>query len=199
MGTIATVTIGTDVFSVYALTTDPNADCTSFWNGRLGAAATAWGAATTDDQNRALVAASDWIDRASTFQGTKTVSTQAREWPRDGVVDQCTGETVADGTTPDEIAEACFWLAGNIVVDPTIVDGPGEGSNIKSAKAGTAEVVFFQPTTGSSSDTRLPVTAHDYLKCLLDGTSSIIAPSGSGADDDSAFCEDDFTRTEGFS
>lgn len=199
MAVISTVTIGTDTFSVYALTADPNADATSFWNGRLGAAATAWAAASTDDQNRALVAASDWIDRASTWPGTKTVSSQDRDWPRDGASNSCTGEDVADGTTPDAIATATFWLAGNIVVDPTIVDGPGEGSNVKRAKAGSAEVEFFSATTGQAGDTRLPVTAHDYVRCFLDGSTSIIAPSGSGDDGSSAFDCDDFTRSQGYS
>lgn len=196
---ISTVTIGADIFSVYALTVDPVADATTFWNGRLGAAATAWAAASADDKARALVAASDWIDRALNFTGTKTVSTQVRDWPRDGATNNCTDEAIADGTIPTELADATFWLAGNIVVDPTIVDAAGQGSNVKSAKAGSAKVEFFQPTIGEAEDTRLPVVAHDYVICFLEGTGDIIAPGGTGDTSDSAFDCDDFERTEGFS
>lgn len=199
MGQIATVTVGTDSFSVYALSSDAVADADSFWNLRLGATATAWAAATDDDKKRALAMASDWIDRSTDWTGTKTVDTQPRDWPRDGATDQCTGESIADGTVPDELAEATFWLAGEIVVDPTIADGSGEGSNIKKVEAGSAKVTYFTQTQGSASDTRLPTTANDYLKCLSASSTTLIAPAGSGDDDDSYFDPDDFTRSEGFS
>ena len=197
MGQIATVTIGTDDFSVYALSADALTDANSFWNVRIGAAATAWAAASDDDKKRSMAAASDWIDRASSFTGQPTASPQDRAWPRDGAT--CDGTAVVDGTVPDSMAYATFWLAGNIVVDPTIVDSAGQGSNTKRAKAGSAEVEFFQPTTNTAGDTRLPTVAHDYIRCLLEGTNSIIAPSGSGDTNSSAFCEDDFDRINGFS
>ena len=198
MAVISTVTVGTDTYSVYALTANAVTDADSFWNLRLGAAATAWAAATTDDKSRALVLASDWIDRALTFSGTKTVSTQDREWPRDDAF--CGDTAVTDGTTPDALATATFWLAGAITEDNTIVDGTGEGSNVKVAKAGSAEVEFFGSTLGSSTDTRLPVVANDYLKCYLDGSGmTIITPTGTGDGNTSAFCDDDFERGQGFS
>lgn len=187
MGTVSTVTIGADEFSVYALTADPNADATSFWNVRLGPQRTAWEGATTDDQNRALVVASDWIDRAVSFTGTKTVAAQPREWPRDGAT--CDGEAVADGTTPDDLARATFWLAGAVLDDEDLSGGSGTGSNVKSARAGTAKVEFFS----ASSGTRLPLTATDYLSCYTD-SSSIIGGTASGVTDSSSFECDDFDR-----
>jgi hypothetical protein len=199
MGTVSNVTIGTDVFSVYALTADPVADATSFWNGRLGAEATAWGAATSDNRKKALVTASDWIDRAvgSLFSGTKTVDSQPREFPRDGA-SYC-GTAVPDGTTPDALAFATFWLAGALLVNSSLAGGSGTGSNVKRAKAGSAEVEFFSPTIGSATDTRLPVTAMDYLKCLFSGAGvSIAAGMSSGVSSSSAFGPCDFKRSEGF-
>ena len=191
MGTVATVTIGTDVFSVYALTVDPNTDCDSFWNVRLGAARIAWEAAVEDDQNRALVMASDWIDRASQFTGAKTVTTQAREWPRNNAT--CDGTAVADGTTPDALAYATFWLAGNILSDNELAFGSGTGSNVKSAKAGSAKVEFFSSTLDSG--TRLPQTAHDYISCYFEST-SIIGGTATGTGATSAFDCADFGRSE---
>jgi hypothetical protein len=199
MGTVSTVTIGTDTFSVYALTADPVADATSFWNGRLGAEATAWGVATSDNRKRALNAASDWIDRAvgSLFSGTKTSDAQPREFPRDGA-SYC-GTAVPDGTTPDALAFATFWLAGALLVNPTLASGSGTGSNVKQAQAGSASVTFFSPTLGSATDTRLPVTAMDYLKCLFSGAGvSLAAGMASGVDRSSAFGPCDFQRSDGF-
>jgi len=195
MGVIDTVTIGSDTFSVYALNAaSANADADSFWNVRLGEGKTAWEAATEDDQNRALVMASDWIDRASNFTGTKTVSTQDREWPRDGAT--CDGTAVTDGTVPDELAWATFWLAGSILADNDAAAGIGTGSNVKSAKAGSAKVEFFTSTLDDG--TRLPLTAHDYVGCFLESASTIIGGTATGTDCDSAFDDDDFDRSEFF-
>lgn len=199
MGTIATVTIGSDTFSVYALTSDAPADATSFFNGRLGADATAWAAATSDNRKKALAMAADWIDRAvgPLFSGTKTVSSQAREWPRDGATDN--GTALADGVTPDQLAYAEFWLAGQLLLDASLASGTGTGSNIKQAQAGSASVTFFTPTIGGASDTRLPITAMDYLKRFFSGANtSLAAGISSGTDQDSAFSSCDFQREDGY-
>lgn len=197
MGQIATVTIGSDTFSVYALTSDAVVDATTFFNGMLGAAATAWGAATTDNRKRALVMAADWIDRALVFTGTKTVSTQPRAWPRDGA--SCSGTAVTNGTTPDNIARAEFYLAGALLVDSSTGTGTGTGSNVKTAQAGSASVTFFGPTIGTGLDTRLPIVAMDYLKCYLSGAGQTLAAGvATGTDCDSEFDEDDYTLSEGF-
>lgn len=188
MGQTATVVLGGDSFVVYSLTSDANADALSFWNVRIGAAATAWAAASTDDQNRCLVSASDWIDRAMEFSGTKTVAAQPRDWPRDGT--DCDGTSVTSGTTPDNLALATFWLAGQVIVDNDAASSPGTGSNVKSARAGTAKVEFFSATDG----TRLPLTAVDYIGCYAGG-GNISGGTATGTDSSSAFDDCDFDRS----
>ena len=69
MGTVATVTIATIDFDVYALTADPNLDATNYFIGSLSSSATAWAAATTDNQNKALVQATRWIASARSSRG----------------------------------------------------------------------------------------------------------------------------------
>jgi hypothetical protein len=203
MAVIDTITIGADSFCVYALTlTFAVAETTTFFNGRLGPEATAWAAAVAaaaDDEKRALAAAADWLDRALLFSGDETAPPQARAWPRDDATNGCTGVAVTDGTTPDEIFYAQCWLAGAILVDNAADASSGEGSNVKKAKAGSAEVVFFRPTTGSAEDNRLPQVAHDYTKCFTDaGTSSGIAgPSITGTSQTGA-CADEDELSEGF-
>lgn len=197
---VTTVTVGTDTHSVYALHAGQAvADADSFWNLRLGDAADAWNAASADDKARALVLAVDWLDRATEWQGDEQVAGQPLDWPRINVVNQCTGEAETDGVIPDEIAWAEFWLAGNILNDDSIVDASGQGSNVKSAAAGSAKVEFFSSTLDSGQDTRLPRTANDYIKCWMSGSSNIIAPTTSGDDEESYFDEDDYGRHWGFS
>jgi len=200
MGTIATVTIGSDTFSVYALTANAVTDGDSFHNGRLGAGTTAWNAATTDDKGRSMVVASDWIDRAigePNWSGTLTVATQDRAWPRDSAT--CNGTAVTDGTTPDDLAHATMWLAGEILADSSIAASSGQGSNVKKAEAGPAKVTFFRSTKNSSEDTRLPITAFDYLKCFLDGAGTSSAGVAYGTSTTRAFDACDFQRDEGYS
>lgn len=191
MGTIATVTVGSDTFSVYALTAAAVTDADSFWNVRIGAQATAWAAASADDKARALAVASDWIDRASTFTGTKTVAAQDRKWPRDNAT--CDSTAVADGTTPDDLAYATFWLAGLILTDKAAQDSSSTGSNVKSAKAGSAKVEFFSSTLNDGN--RLPQTAHDYISCYFESP-SIIGGTASGVTTTSAFDACDAKRSE---
>ena len=190
MGQTATVTIGSDSFTVYSLTSDPVADATSFWNVRIGAEATAWAAANNDDKRRCLVASSDWIDRSQDFTGTKTSDSQPREWPRDGAT--CSGTPVTDGTTPDNLAFACFWLAGQILLDNSATSSTGTGSNIRSAKAGSAKVEFFSATSG----TRLPQTAHDYLACYGDSDIASLGGTATGISGSTAFDSEDYLRSD---
>tara|TARA_R110002153_G_scaffold104852_1_gene243008 strand:- start:22865 stop:23467 length:603 start_codon:yes stop_codon:yes gene_type:complete len=200
MAVIDTVTIGTDSWSVYALVlTEAIANTDSFWAGRLGAESTAWAAATANEKIQAVVTAADWMDRALIFTGTKTVATQDRAWPRDNAANSCDDTTVASGTTPDAIFDAQSWLAGSVLVSTAAAAAATQGSNIKSAKAGSAEVVFFKPTLGTGADVRLPQVAHDYTKCFTQSAANISGPTITGTGTASSFCANDFGLDSGLS
>lgn len=195
MGQIATVTIGSDTFSVYAITTDAVGDFKTYFNGQLGVGAAAVVAASSSDQKRSLVMAAQWMDRAVSFSGVQTVSTQPRQWPRTGAT--CGSTAIADGTTPDNVARAEFELAAILLVDASQASTTGTGSNIRSVRAGPAGVDFFTPTLGGPLDTRLPVAANDLLKCMY-GSLTSIANMATGTDVEDGFDEDDFERNRGF-
>ena len=200
MGQVVVVTIGSNTFSVYSVSADPIADADSYFNGRVGSDTAAWAAASTDNKKRAQITAADWIDRAvgAQFSGQKTVTSQAREWPRDGAADS--GTSLANGTTPDQLAYAQNWLAGQLLLDSSVATGSGTGSNIKEAKAGSASVKYFASTLNTSQDTRLPITAMDYLRRFFGGAGTVYAAGvASGVSNASAFGPCDFTRSEGFS
>lgn len=199
MGTVTTVTISANTYYVYALTSNASTDATAWHAGRLGAGSTAWAAATADNRSKSLVTASDWIDRAvgNQFSGTETVAGQPRAFPRDNAT--CNGQAIANGTTPDDIAYAAFWLAGELLVDNNLATSSGTGSNVKRAGAGTASVTFFSSTVGTSQDTRLPITAMDFLKCYFSGAGTVYgAAVATGIDSTSAFSETNFQREDGF-
>lgn len=194
MAQVATLTIGADTFSVYGLTSDALADANSYFAGRLGASA--WTGATDDTKKQALVTAVRFLDRGVTWSGeqTDTVTPQPLQWPRDGAT--CNGEAVTDGTTPDNIALGEFELALALLEDEAIQDSAGAGSNVKRAKAGPAEVEFFVPTAGTSSETRFPQPVHELVSCYTAGAAVIANPYVNGVnspandDQDSSFCSE---------
>jgi hypothetical protein len=180
MGVVATITIGAVNYSVYALTSNAVSDADGYFAARLGAAT--WTAATTLQKQQALVSAARMMDRRAKFSGTKTSDAQPLQWPRDSAT-KC-GEAVPDGTIPDEIALAEFELGLALLVDAEIQATQGTGSNLKRAKAGSAEVEFFIPTIGTSSATQFPQPVQELLACYLDSAGFRMAPFVDGTDPD---------------
>ena len=195
MAIATTITITAIVYDVYGITSDPVQDATDYLAAKLGST---WATATTLQQQQAIITATRMLDRAVTWDGTKTVSTQALQWPRDGVTNQCTTSAVTDGTVPDDIAYAMFLLANQLFVDSTIADGSGTGSNVKRVKAGSAEVEFFSPTIETSSDLRLPRAVNDLAKCFIASTGTFGGSFGTTTDDAETYCRDDDDRSQGY-
>lgn len=154
-----------------------------------------WDGADAPTKDKALISATRYLDRQR-WQGTKTVSTQNLEWPRSGVT--CNGDPVDSDEVPDEIKESQYEMAQILIQDPTSGNNLNTGSNTKRAKAGSAEVEFFRPTSG----TIMPDIVHQISSCLLGGSvpdSSGVGPGGysSGGCDGSSF-DTDYDRTRGF-
>ena len=194
MAIISTITIGSDVFSVYATTSDPVADADSYLAARIGET---WSTATTLQKQQSIISAARMLDRAVNWSGEKTVAGQPREWPRDGAT--CDGEAVTDGTTPDDLATAEFELANILFLDATAQDTSGTGSNVKRVKAGSAEVEFFTPTIGvDGGETRLPTTVNDLVVCYMDASSVTTTSFGTDdSDNDPGYNKDCFDLTNG--
>lgn len=196
MAVIATITIGAVDYSVYALTSDALADADDYLAAKIGST---WSTASDLQKQQALISAARFMDRAVLWSGDKTVDAQPREWPRDGAVDGCNGdEAVPDGTTPDAIAHGEFELADLLFLDATIQASTGTGSNVKKVKAGSAEVVFFTGTSGTSEETRLPTQVNDLVSCFIEGSEVAGFSWGTtDADGDAGYTEDDFDLTQG--
>lgn len=190
-GVVSTVTISSVDFEVYSFTADPVADADAWFSARLGASA--WTSAVTLSQQQSLVTARRWLDRLL-WSGTKTDTNQETEFPRDSLT--CRGEALADNLVPAGIVWAEFELALILLADAAAQAKASQGSNVKKAKAGSAEIEFFVPTLGSSLDTVLPTIAQQYAGCFLTGAlgSSTFGAYGSQDDDGSSEFSRDYDR-----
>ena len=199
MAQVATITIGSNSYSVYGITSDALDDANDYLAARLGAGA--WTDASSSDKKRALVSAVRFLDRAVIWSGTQTdtATPQPLQWPRDGA--SCGGTSVASGTIPDNFAYAQFEIALALLNDSSVQDGTGTGSNVKRVKAGSAEVEFFTPTIGAEFETRLPTVANDLVGCYIASDLGLgsLSYGTTDADGESSFDNcDQHNRTQGY-
>lgn len=203
MAIATTITISAIVHNVYGLTSDPVQDADDYFGGRLGAAS--WTAATTLTKQQAIISAARFMDRRGNWTGVQTdaATPQALDWPRDSAT--CSGTAVTDGTIPDNIAHGEFELALALIEDESIQDSSTSGgSNLKRAKAGSAEVEFFSPTLGRGAtvgETQFPTVVQELVGCYLEGASGggIGAPYVQGTTETSSFDDcDKFDVTQGY-
>lgn len=199
MAIATTLTIGSVDYDVYGITADPVQDADDYLAAKIGST---WSTASTLQKQQAIVTAARVLDRAVIWSGSKTVDSQALQWPRDGAQNCCTGTAVTSGTIPDDIANAQFLLAGQLFDDASLADSSGTGSNIKKVEAGSAKVTFFSPTIETSSDTRLPTAVNDLAGCFIAETDTFGGSFGTTAPSDgtdgTGYCKDDYGRSEGY-
>lgn len=183
-GIATTITISAVAYPVYGFTSDPVADADSYFAARLGA--TDWTGATTLVKQQGLITAAREFN-VKHWDGTKTVSSQSLEFPRDDL--ELDGVALADNLVPERIVLGEFEYALKLIATPTLVDSSGTGSNIRRAKAGSAEVEYFRPTIGTASDLPLPQLVFDLVSPFLAGADSALlaAPRVGGDDEVSSF------------
>jgi hypothetical protein len=141
---MATITIGGNDYGSF----ESVADATEYLGGDISRGA-AWDALDPDTQGRALVSATRLLLRQS--------------W--------C--GTVPDIDTPPQVvADATAIMAADLATKPKLADGSPTGSNIKRAKAGSAEVEYFRPTSGEAPISQAAwdmLVAAGYLGCVAAG------------------------------
>lgn len=140
--TITTITISTVSYTSYAsvlestsyLAVDP-------------VRSAAWALLTTDQKGANLVAATRRLDMLD-WMGTKTSPSQENQWPRTGVT-YPDGTAVSTTAVPIEVQNATCLLAGTIAMNSSASESGTSGNNKKRLKAGSAEIEYFRPTTGT--------------------------------------------------
>jgi hypothetical protein len=73
---------------------------------------TAWTGATTSSKELALRSATEWLDQTygTRWIGYRSVSTQVRDWPRNGVYDR-DGRAFSSTEVPQVVKDACSYMA----------------------------------------------------------------------------------------
>jgi hypothetical protein len=185
---VGTVTIAGSAYSIYG--EHAGADSALVYlTGSFSAAASAWLALLADDQRRTLVAATRWLD-SKDWQGAKTVSSQALEWPRTGAT-YADGSAVPSATVPPEIRDACYELAAQLAIDRDAQERTG-GSPIRSMSAGGVEYELFRPAEAGGAAGEFPPRVLALVSQLMatqpgDATGSRATGTGSS----SAFEDED--------
>lgn len=162
------------------------ADAQSMIDGMVqNADVTAWGNATTDAKNRALVSATQRLDRER-FLGARTDDTQALQWPRSGVRKpdtyintyaigfpfRITEDYFDDEEIPDQVKRAQVELA---VYLNNNTDGIGLNGleDYKSVSIGSISVTTN--TSGAAGADKIPPMVERYLTGLRLGGPGNIA------------------------
>ena len=89
--------------------------------------ASAWTAASADNKAVALVMASRLIDAEYQFGGTRSVASQALQWPREDCPDPDAGDMVAETIVPKVVVEAVCELARELIIADRTAAPAGEG------------------------------------------------------------------------
>jgi len=148
----------------------------SYFAGSLSASA--WTAASFEDQQRALVSATRLFDK-QLWVGvpTDTTTPQPLAWPRTGVPD-CDGIAATTTDIPERVVFGAYELAAAILADAAVQTEANTGSNQKRVlerkKVGDLEtedeVEYFSATNaGATAATRFPTQVQEYISCYVGG------------------------------
>jgi len=202
---LGTVSISGKSFNIYGNLTDdtvtdsPQAvSATTYFIGQLNT--TAWDAADSTTRSKALVTATQILDKQR-WVGTPTdvATPQPLAWPRTGVSD-CEGTAVPSDEVPLGIVNAAYELAGAILTDATVQSQASGGSNTKRTKSRDKvgdleterETEYFGPTNIPGTKTgvgRFPTAVQEYVRCFLSG-GSLSLVTIEGARDSSFYGQD---------
>lgn len=160
-------------------------------------AAAAWESADPDDQARCAITATLMIDSV-VYEGTPTSAapTQTRAFPRNNLTDKY-GETLADGTTPEDVKQAHALLSFELLLDPDLESRISTAATaVRRVKAGSAEVENWAPGAFTST-TRFPARVQSLLAPFLAGSGSAGSEAeGTGAESQFDDC-DTYDLSEG--
>lgn len=190
---MGTVSLSGQSYEIYGEFTDDSGatiSATTYFNGSLNASA--WSAATRDDQQKALIAATRIFNKQLWVGALTDPDTpQALAWPRTGVP-ECDGVTISTSVTPERVIFGAYELAGAILADATVQSASTTGSNTKRVlarkKVGDLEVEdeteYFSPTNiagAANSGTRFPTAVQEYISCFIGGTTTGATVAGATA------------------
>lgn len=141
------------------------AACAHYLLAAVGDGPAAFRIAAPDDQKRALITATRFID-SQFWQGLATRlaggTPTTLQFPRTGLTD-VTGAPLDATNVPAQVVTAAFELAALISADPDIVAAVDSGSNVKALGAGPARIEFFRTTSLEDGNATTLPTVIDRL------------------------------------
>lgn len=150
-------------------------------------------------KERSLISAFN-IFQTGQWQGTKTGSPQTAAWPRTGV--ECKGEQVDPNTVPVEIERGQMEYANLLISQSALASSPTGATNtgLKKAKAGSAEVQFFNSNENQGIDAsrRYPTPVWELVGCFTEQSSLDSSDLASGLCGESSFDGDPYGLTKGY-
>jgi hypothetical protein len=153
-----------------------------------------WLALSPNTQAQYLLKATRYFNSLR-WKGTKTSSSQPNAWPRDGVVDG-DGVAVADNSTPTEVEQAGYMLAGVLLANPAVLGGVGGGGtnqgSVREVSDGKASASFFYSAASVKATTSamaaLPRDVKEMIRGYLrKGASAGVQSEAFGTDGESIF------------
>jgi len=154
------------------------ADCDIYHEGHLYAAS--WTGATTPNKEKALGLATRLIDASYQFNGWKTKSTQALQWPRESAVDpdrktmafsaleNVFGPYFESDTIPKALVDATCEMAREVLITDRTDSPDGEGL-VQLSVVGSLSLMFDKKD-------RQPVISH-LAQSMLSKLGSLIRPT----------------------
>jgi hypothetical protein len=148
-----------------------------------------WTAAVNLTKEQALLTATRMLERQE-WVGTKTSPVQALDWPRTGVT-YPDGTPVPSATVPQFIKDAECELALALINDQSVQINEDTSNNIRRLKAGSAEIEYFRPTSGS----RFPTIVAELVNFYLASAAGFSAPNWGDVETETQIS--DFEVTDG--
>jgi len=158
--TYPTVDVGSNTYNVYGDVDAAN----DYLAATLTSAGSAWDAADATTKAKALVGGTRWLDAAQ-WQGAKTDSTQALQWPRTGVLD------LDPNSLPANLQYALFELAAALVENANLRAELGQPLP-RSLSAGSVNISYFRPNQVNISSF-FPPQVMSYVSQWLGGATDM--------------------------
>lgn len=185
---MTTINIGANTYQIHGTEGGAN----TYFGGQLASFVQEWLDASSTERKQALVMAANWMARFENNRGAQwtgeksTGPTQVLPWPRDNAT--CNGEAVPDGSLPTDVVTGEYELALALLKDPTIQEQLTQGSNVRRARGGSAEVEFFNPSRNTADDTPVPAIIWQLFGCYFSG-GGVTPPTVTGNECPSSFDE----------
>lgn len=170
-------TIGSATADTYATLTEAN----TYHTTKRFPVLAGWATASDASKESAMRLGAILLDRMFEWNGGAVTSTQARMWPRTGLLTR-TGFTILGTEIPIDLKEAQAEFAGQLIAGNRLSDNDAAKQGITSVKAGSVAVTFKDTDVSSvdSLDAQLRLMGSElaYLhKTVPDLVRFLLVPS----------------------